>query len=283
MPIPGAALGLDLEPQTVEVTTRMTLAYAAGVPDLGPRTFDDAGTLPLVAPPAFCVRLEWAVLLAGRRGPLGLSETERARAVHVEQDSIFHRPIRPGDSLTTRGRVVTIRSTSAGALVTTQLWTTTAADGTPVVTSWHSSIYRGVGVEGAGGSIAAPLEIPAAPATLEQSLSIPVAREAAHVYTECASIWNPIHSERRVALSQGFPDVILHGTATWAMAGREMVKVYAAGDPTRLKRLRARFRSPVAPGHPITLTHGAGGPGRAHFRVFNHQSQTALDGGLAEF
>jgi len=260
MPVRGSALGLELEPQTVEVTVRMILAYAAGVGDVGPRTFDDAGALPIVAPPAFCARLEWGVLLAGRGSSFGLDERERARAVHVEQDSTFHRPIRPGDVLTTRGRVVTIRRTSAGALVRTHLATTEAVSGAPVVTSWHASIYRGVAIEGEGGSIAEPPETPAAPGALGPSRSIPVSREAAHLYTECAAIWNPIHSERRVALAQGLPDVILHGTATWAMAGREIVAFYAGGDPTRLKRLRARFKSPVIPGHPITLMHGAGEP-----------------------
>jgi acyl dehydratase len=281
MPVRAAALGLELAPQTVEVTARMTLAYAAGVGDVGPRTFDDAGALPIVAPPAFCARLEWGVLLAGRGSSFGLDERERARAVHVEQDSTFHRPIRPGDVLTTRGRVATIRQTSAGALVRTRLATTEAATGAPVVTSWHASIYRGVGVEGEGGSVAAPPEVPPALTTLGSSRSIPISREAAHVYTECASIWNPIHSERRFALAQGLPDVILHGTATWAMAGREIVAFYAGGDPTRLKRLRAKFKSPVIPGYPITLMHGAADPGAAHFRVTNHLGEPALLEGFA--
>jgi acyl dehydratase len=270
-----------LEPQTVEVTARMTLAYAAGVGDVGPRTFDDAGALPIMAPPAFCARLEWGVLLAGRGSSFGLDERERARAVHVEQDSTFHRPIRPGDVLTTRGRVVAIQKTSAGALVRTQLATTEAATGAPVVTSWHASIYRGVAIEGEGGRLAEPPESPAAPGALGQSRSIPISREAAHVYTECASIWNPIHSERRFALAQGLPDVILHGTATWAIAGREIVALYAGGDPTRLKRLRARFKSPVIPGQPITLMHAAGGPGVVRFHATNHLGEPALVDGFA--
>lgn len=281
MPVLESALGLELEPQTVEVTVRMTLAFAAGVGDVGFRTFDDAGALPLVAPPAFCARLEWGVLLAGRGASFGLDARERARAVHVEQDSTFHRPVRPGDVLTTRGRVVAIRKTSAGALVTTHLMTTEAATGAPVVTSWHSSIYRGVDIEGEGGWVAERPEAPPAPVTLGQSRSISIAREAAHVFTECASIWNPIHSERCFALAQGLPDVILHGAATWAMAGREIVAFYAGGDPARLKRLRAKFKSPVIPGHPITLMHGAAEPGVAHFRVTNHQGDPALVDGFA--
>lgn len=282
MPVQSHALGAELESQTVDITARMTLAFAAGVGDVGARTFDDAAPSDLIAPPAFCARLEWGVLLSGRRGILGLDEVERARGVHVEQDSTFERPIRPGDRLTTSGTVVEIRATSAGALVRTRFRTTEAATGTPVVTSWQSSIFRGVAVEGAGGSAAEPPPSKAAPDSLAQARSLSIERAAAHVYTECSSIWNPIHSERRVALAAGFPDVILHGTATWAMVGRELVAIYGSNEPGRLKRLRARFKAPVIPGFDITLFHGRDETGAVHFRVVNHLGDPALIDGLAE-
>ena len=282
MPVRGDALGAELEPSTVEVTARMTLAYAAGVGDVGPRTFDDAGEEPLMAPPAFCVRLEWAVLLPSRSALLGLDDRERPRAVHVEQDSTFHRPIRPGDALTTRGRVVAIRGTRAGAFVRTRLLTTDARDGRPVVTSWHAAIYRDVGVRGDDGAIDDAPPVPGAPATLTGGARLAVPRQAAHVYTECSGIWNPIHTERRAALGLGLPDVILHGTATWAMAGREIVNAYAGGDPGRLQRLRARFQAPIVPGGEVGLTHGPGPEGDVHFRVSNVRGETALAGGYAQ-
>ena len=282
MPISTDALGAELEPETVDITPRMTLAFAAGVGDVGARTFDDAAGPGLMAPPAFCARLEWTVLLRGRAGVLGLEPAARARAVHVEQDSTFHRPIRPGDRLSTHGNIVAIRSTSAGALVRTRLTTTDAVSGAPVVTSWHASIYRGIGVTGPGGSVAEPPARPAVPTELGRRQSIPICREAAHVYTECASIWNPIHSERRIALEQGLPDVILHGTATWATAGREIVGFYAQGEPARLKRLCATFKAPVVPGHAISLLHGASADGTVGYRVVNHLGEIAVADGFAE-
>src|SRR4051812_791001 len=195
----------------------MTLAYAAGIGDVGPRTFDDDGAEPLVASPSFCVRLEWAVLLGSRTAWLGLDERERRRAVHVEQDSTFHRPIRPGDVLTTRGRIVAVRSTRAGALVRTRL-TTAQVRGAEVVTSWHSAIYRDVPVAGPDGSVEEPRVVPARTGEFSRNLGLPISREAAHVYTECSGIWNPIHSERKAARAAGLGDVILHGSAAWAMA-----------------------------------------------------------------
>jgi hypothetical protein len=75
MPVSRRALGAELAPNTVEVTPRMLLAFAAGVGDLGPRTFDDAGPVPLIASPGFCARLEWAVLGSGR------AESARSRGM----------------------------------------------------------------------------------------------------------------------------------------------------------------------------------------------------------
>jgi len=278
----SAALGAELDPSTVAVTPRMTLAYAAGIGDVGPRTFDDAGDRPLVAPPAFCVRLEWTVLLGSRGATLGLDEKERLQAVHVEQDSTFHRPIHPGETLTTRARIVAIRATRAGALVQTRLSTVQTRTGTPVVTSWHSVIYRGVAVAGPDGRVEDAPALLEPPARLPQRVALPVPREAAHVYTECSGIWNPIHSERRVALAAGLPDVILHGTAAWALAGREVIGTYAGGDPTRLLRLRARFKAPIVPGGAVEIDHGPGtDDGQVHFRMTNPQGEVSLDGGFA--
>lgn len=283
MPVRGEALGAELETRTVEVTARMTLAFAAGIGDLGPRTFDDAGPQPLVASPSFCVRLEWGVLARSRAATLGLTDPERLMAVHVEQDSAFHRPIRPGDALTTRARIVAIRATSVGAFVQTRLSTVDSATEAAVVTSWHSAIYRDVAVAGASGRVEDPPPLPAPPASLPSEVRLHVAREAAHVYGECADIWNPVHSERRVALGVGLPDIVLHGTASWAISGREIVKAYAGGDPTCLRRLRARFQAPIVPGGDIALAHGPGGKGQAHFRVANARTETALADGYAEW
>ena len=282
MPVSSRALGAELAPNTVEVTPRMLLAFAAGVGDLGPRTFDDAGPEPLIASPGFCARLEWAVLGSGRASLLGVEEAERLRAVHVEQDTTYHHAIRPGNRLTTTGRVMGLKATSAGVLVRTLLSTVDAERGCAVVTSWHASIYRGVSLEGGGGTLEEPPTLPEMRAAEWRDVVLPVAREAAHVYSECASIWNPIHSERKVALAQGLPDVILHGTATWAMAGREVVARCADGDASRLRRLRARFKAPVLPGHAITLQFAALSRGGIPFRVLNHKGEVTVESGFAQ-
>lgn len=279
--------------RSVVISPRQLLAFAAGVGEVAAVHFDDAddpdrandaaaGAASLgdssggwVGVPAFCVSLEWPVVRASTsENPLGASAAEVLRGVHASQDSTFHRPISAGDRLRVTGQIASIRATRAGALVSNKLVTADAATGEPVVTSWYVSIFRGVAVEGES----EPIELPPPPPTFEASglamtgsttsgpdapptrVSIPIARQAPHIYTECADIWNPIHTERKVALAAGLPDIILHGTATWALAAREIVRHRCGGDPLRLRRLHGRFAAMVVPGSSIEVEIG-GEPG----------------------
>ena len=56
---------------------------------------------------------------------------------------------------------------------------------------------------------------------------LPVSQVEAHLYSECARIWNPIHTDRAAALAAGLPDIILHGTATLAKAVSWIIDEYA--------------------------------------------------------
>lgn len=283
MPLPPGILGLQFEPLLVEVTPRMTLAYAAGIGATDTRTFDDAAA-GFVAPPSFCAALEWPVLSRGRADRLALTPEERLRAVHVEQDSFFHRPIRPGDRLRTGARIVAVRSTRAGAFVKTCAVTADVGDGTPVVTSWHGSIYRGMAWIGPEGEAEVAPAYPAPTEPFDRRHSIATTPETAHLYTECSGIWNPIHTERRAALAAGLSGIILHGTAIWALAGRELVRSYAMSEPARLRRLRARFTAMVAPGEVLTLQSSASPDCRhVHFVVSNSDNRLAISDGVAEF
>jgi acyl dehydratase len=282
MPLSTDALGRVGEPQIREIDLRSTLAYAAAIGDANPHYLDDASPEGVVAPPAFCVSLEWPPVQAiGRLAGLGLTREEALRGVHAFQDSTFHRPIRPGDRLRTVATLVELRAIRPGALLVSRLDTADEVTGEPVVTSYYGSIYRGVGVEGEGGRIdAAPALPDEPPSGPTEKAGIAIAREAPHVYTECARIWNPIHTERGVALAAGLPDIILHGTATWALAGREIIDRFAAGDPLRLERLVGRFAAMVIPGFTIEFEAARTRSG-AVFSVRNERGEEALSGGWA--
>ncbi len=287
MPVQTAAVGRPLPPHEQNVTAREILAYAAGIGDTSAHVFNDTGEL-FMAPPAYCVRLEWPVVSHPETRDIWQApEDELRRGVHAFQDSLFHRPVRAGDVLTTTGCISGVEETPAGARTTTRLETHDSA-GRLMTTSWSQSILRGVGVAGESRLDEAPPELPEVSFAGGPAVPIMIDKAMPHVYTECARIWNPIHTERRVALAAGLPDVILHGTATWALAGRAATRLYCSGRPDRLRRLAGRFTGMVLPGHEIEIQFGEPVPvgddqHAVGFTVATHDGQLAMRGGVVVF
>ncbi len=282
MPVHTSAVGKVLDVNRVDMTARKALAYAAGIADTATAVFDDAREGGIIAPPPFCVSLEWPVI----SGPLaqdafGMTPEERPRGVHTIQDSIFHRPIRPGMKLRTVGTVTSVRRARAGAHTTAKIETFDTASDARLVTSWTTRIIRNVDVVGDDRSCETPPALPVASGIKDTEETIFIPREMPHTYTECADIWNPIHTERQAALAAGLPDIILHGTATWALAGREIIRTHCKGEPHRLKRLSGRFTAMVIPGHDIKISLQEPADGAVGFTVLNHQGQPAVSDGLA--
>ena len=80
------------------------------------------------------------------------------------------------------------------------------------------------------------------------------------------------------------PDIIVHGTALWALAGREIVAAHGGGDSGRLARLACRFSAMVVPGTTVTLEHApsADPPRCIGFTMRNEAGAAALTRGVAE-
>src|SRR4030095_16423643 len=93
----------------------------------------------------------------------------------------------------------------------------------------------------------------------------------AHTYTECARIWNPIHTDRAVARSAGLPDIILHGTATLALAVSAVLERAGAGPAVDIARTPCRFTVMVPLPSVITVegseARGAAGEHLLAFQV----------------
>ena len=287
MPLCSAAIGSSSQSHDIDVSARRMIAYAAGLGETAPCYLDDAASEGIVAHPAFCVSLEWPPALELRNAAaLGITQAEKMRGVHALQDSTFHRPIRQGDRLSTVARIVQIRAVRPGAFVLTKFATVDRRTSEPVVTSYSGGIYRGVGITGEDAEIETPSPVDSITeaADADTIISIPIARQAPHVYTECADIWNPIHTERTVALAAGLPDIILHGTATWALAASHIIQRCADGNPARLCRFVGRFTAMVIPGttiqlHYHTIVHN--GSTIVRFRVNNVDGEPAISNGMA--
>jgi acyl dehydratase len=253
--IPSSLVGAVTEPFHHAVDARWLMAYAAGLGDANPRYLDTLAEGGIVGHPLFPVCPEWPVVLAVRdlARQAGTPLEELRRGVHATHDLHIHRLVRPGDELTTIATVTAVQARPPGAYLVTRL-DTTDGDGQPVATTWQEDLYLRTAVDGADREAEPAPEPPPGPEADEVAVEtkVPVAAGAAHVYTECARIWNPIHTDPTAAQQAGLPAIILHGTATHALAISEAVNRWAGGDPARVRRVTARFGGMVL--LPSTLT-----------------------------
>ncbi|MEW6300174.1 MAG: MaoC/PaaZ C-terminal domain-containing protein [Thermodesulfobacteriota bacterium] len=287
MPLSAALVGTAGDPVVHDIDARWLMAYAAGLGDTLPCYLDTRRPEGIIPHPLFPVCFEWPAVLA-MRGDTGASLTaeERLRAVHATHDLILYRGVRPGGRVTTRATVVGVERRKPGAYQVTRL-DTTDATGALVCTTWQGTLYRGVGVEGPDRPAQ---EVPALPRgtgvgpTLRAEVVVPIPALAAHVYTECARIWNPIHTDLAVAERAGLPGLILHGTATLALAVSRIIEVEAENDPPRVWRVAGRFGAMVRMPSEVTvrvLSRRAAQEGEVvGFEVWNQEGQPAVRDGL---
>jgi acyl dehydratase len=240
--IPVDIVGREVGPAEERIDLRWLMAYNAAL-----------GELSEAAHPLFPVCYEWPVnrVLREATGLQALNE----RLVHAQHDLAIHRPPRAGEVLRVSGRVVSAMQRRPGAFVVMRM-EARGAGGEPVTTADYGMLYRDVTIEGdPRGKVEDP---PPPAAELQPRGEIAVAATAAHVYTECARIWNPIHTDLAYARAAGLPDIILHGTATLALS---VSKVLSSLGMNPVRRIRCRFAGMVT--MPGTLTVHASRVGQA--------------------
>lgn len=243
MKLAARIVGTELGPLAQTIDARWLMAYAAALGETDPRYFDTLNTNGTpIAHPLFPVCYEWPAAVAARERTI--PPEVYARVVHATHDLKIHRAPRAGETLRTTARIIGAEQRAPGAFAVTRMETRDAA-GERVSVTDYGSLYRGVTLEGADPGTAPALdEAPVAAEPLPAAGTVPVAAQLSHVYTECARIWNPIHTDLAIAQAAGLPGLILHGTATLALS---VSRVLAACniDVTRVRRVRCRFAGMV--------------------------------------
>jgi len=270
-------LGATAGPLEQSVDARWLMAYAAGLGETDPRYYETRFPAGPLAHLLFPVCYEWPLAVDLRARVIG--EAIAPLGVHATHDLLLHRPPRAGDRLTTTARVVGVERRRAGALVSVRFDTVDAA-GAPVSTTHYGSLYRGVSLDGE--ETRAPRDEPPDPGGVRWEDRVDVPATAAHVYTECARIWNPIHTDAAVAQAAGLPRPILHGTATLGLAVSRVVARDLGGDPTAVRRVRARFSGMVAPPSVVVVRGRGAGGSRILFEALDGDGRPVLDGGSIE-
>jgi len=279
-------VGTPLRSRSTTVNWRDTMNYAAAVGDGNPFYFDDTRGAGIMAPPMFCAALTWPI--SGRLGEYIESPEFPAEViptqVHYTEHIRMHRPLLPGDQLTISGRIAAIRPHRAGTHVIVRF---DAADEkhNPVFTEHLGGLMRGVKCIGDAAAPADVPEIPRHPQNLENmqwqwSRELFIDPLLPYIYDGCTGIFFPIHTSMSFARSVGLPGIILQGTATLALAVRELTNTFAGGDPSRISSIACRFTHMVTPGTHITVK-AAESPdnGTIQFVVTNKDGHRAISDG----
>jgi acyl dehydratase len=268
--------------RTQVLDSRFVMAYAAAISDDNPAYYDDLRAGGPMVHPAICFSLQWASRF---RPDMPANPRAAPYGVHASTDLRVHRPFLAGEAITTQGRILQKRQIRPGVFALDR-YRMTASDGTLVAELDYNGITRGARLEGPDRSIADTEPLP----TLQEAWSRPlwrqeivVPRYAAQQYTECARIYNPIHTEPSVAKAAGLPDIILHGSATKAMALSVVVNRCFGGDATCVTRLVGELRGMVLLGTTIVVECLAeelvDGLKTVAFRTLTEEGREAIAGG----
>jgi len=250
---PTERLGLQTVAKSVEITPRLIQSAAAAVQETGERYFDDSRTNGLDVHPGLIFSLEWWTRFMPGRGTL--PKEIGLRGVHAWTDIRLRQPFKLGDVITSQGQLISISTIPPGTLTVTR-WTFSDAWGNIVAEYDKGGIVRDIFPDDKDQSINDRLPLPDASEGAAQSnwsKEIKITANTAQIYSECAQIYNPIHTEKQVALSAGLPDTILHGVCTQSLAIGAILEHICDGDPKQLRRVCGQYRAMVLPNSTIKI------------------------------
>jgi acyl dehydratase len=173
------------------------------------------------------------------------------KTVHGEQGLILHEPVAPRGTVISRNRIVDVvdKGKDKGALVYSELQVIDKASGRLLATLQQTTFCR------ADGGFGGPSRERPPPHALPQrapdfTCDLPTRPEMALIYRLSGDI-NPLHADPEFARAGGYPRPILHGLATFGVAGHALLKSVCGYQPQRLRAMFGRFSAPVFPGETI--------------------------------
>ncbi len=236
----------------------------------------------IVAPPIFGV--VWNHLELGK--PLFDPDlnVNLLMLLHGEQDMIFKKIVKPGDTISTVASVYQIEDKGSGELLVIKLLSKNQ-NGEEVLETYSTMFIRG---SGSGKKKEEKKEGQKAPKLGEPSFvqEVYVKKYQSYIYAEASGDHNPIHVDPNTAKMAGLPGVILQGLCTMAFAQNAIVNNYLGEDPRKLKRLKVRFSKPVLPGDTLKVVawelEKDEKIAKLFFEVYNQKCQKVITDGLAE-
>lgn len=246
---PGSLPRVERESGPVRITRGRVAAYLA---------LTDGQDLDLertrLVPPVYFTT--WSLgpflgVLADRR--LGLS---LLGLVHLENELVVHRPIRPDDRPTCRVRLDRVERTDRGleliVLGENRVGETLASESRSLLLvrskkrQERPATAREPRGSGDSESASSNPELGSdAPPDWETIREISLAANLGRRYGWLVGDVNPIHLSGPTARLFGFRQAILHGFCLKGMVAHALIRALGGGDPARLERLQIRFRKPA--------------------------------------
>jgi acyl dehydratase len=206
------------------------------------------------------------------------------QVLHGEQNLTVHRPLSVTGDVIGRTRVTSIidKGQGKGVLLYSIRELIDRRTEEPLCTLGTTHVLRG---EGGFGGPSEPIKPPPALPTAAPDLTcdLPTSRQTALIY-RLSGDRNPLHADPNVASAAGFPRPILHGLASFGLAGYAVIKSFCDGQAARLRSISVRFSAPVFPGETLRMEMWRSGAGQCLFRGCVAERDTlVLNNGLAEF
>lgn len=197
------------------------------------------------------------------------------KLVHFAQSAEFPKPL-PGDGeIVGTARVVSLtdRGPGKGAVLVLERSIADAETGALYCRLEQTLLLRGDG--GFGGPLATREQGYAFEREPDSVTEVRTSLRAALVY-RLSGDWNPLHIDPDFAREAGFERPILHGLATFAIAGIAASRA-SKRDPAAIAQLSCRFSGVVMPGDTVRIEVWREGDA-AHFSGFVGERKVLDDG-----
>jgi acyl dehydratase len=266
MPIqPNRLVGYRLPDITQTYTPRDAILYALGV-GLGHDPLDRE-ELKFLLEDRLEVLPTFAVTLASPGMWIRAPEfgVDFVKLVHAEQAAWFHTPLPPQAEVVGSAQVLSLadRGAGRGAVLVLERTIRDARSERPYCTLHQTLLLRGDGGFGGPAAPSAPSIIPERPVDFGGRAIVDP--RAALIY-RLTGDRNPLHADPDFATRAGFQRPILHGLASYALAGVTVARVCGM-SPSRITAVQCRFSGVVFPGD--VLHFGVWrGEGEATFQAF---------------
>jgi len=201
------------------------------------------------------------------------------KMVHGQQDIIWHRPIKTGDSLSMEMSVRDIVETPGGELLNVR--TRGFTDGEVMQEAVTSFIIRGT-----GSMIKKDKKNKQKPKELKEAFRADIKTDEGQQlkYADVSGDTNFMHTSNILSKTAGLKRTIMHGVCLVAMTCNTLLDRVIDGDIERLSEISVRFASPVYPGDTFTIV--AFEPekdGEIEFMAVNKSGKPVLKNGIFRF